>query len=314
LPVEVKCPYPSNGESGLLNLFKSRKSPFYITVTFNKSHDVYNQIQKQIHATGKEKGHLLVHYNDDKGEEETVLVPVPRDQERINELLKKEEEKEAKEEKKTSITAEQKNKKCFEAASKEFEKEFQILMFHNKKVQLEALTKTGEPIVLKYLKPKKSESSLLDKIKKNEGNCCITVTFNKSNSAYSQVQKQIHATGKEQGYLVVHYNNGNGKEETVVVPVPRDDERIGELLKKAEQGEEEVEGEEAEEGEEGEEKKDGEIGGSGGGRGRGRGWRRERRERRGRRRRERRERRGRERGGGRRGGGRGREGERGRRK
>jgi len=263
MPVEVKCPYPSNDESGLLDLFKTRKSQFYITVTFNKSHDVYDQIQKQIHATGKEKGHLAVHYNDDNGKEETIVVSVPKDQDRIDELLKEEEKKE-KTEKKTSKISEKKNKEGFEAARKEFKTEIKILMFHNKKVELEALTNTGEPIVLRYVTPKKGKGSLLDMIKNGKGKFCITITFNKSNKAYNQVQKQIHATKTNQGYLVVHYNNEKDKKETVVVPVPKDMERIDELLKKATEGEEEEEGE-AEEGEEGEEKKEEGKGGSGGG-------------------------------------------------
>jgi len=55
---------------------------------------------------------------------------------------------------------------------------------------------------------------------------------NKKNPAYDQVQKQLDATGADEGYLVVHYNDGGGTEETKVVPVPRDQGRINQLLER----------------------------------------------------------------------------------
>jgi len=223
-------------------MIKIRKSRFYITVTFNKSHNAYNQVQELIHAMGKNKGFLAVHYNDN-GKKETVVVPVPKDQDRIDKLLMEEKEKilwdirylfsfddlephcsDA------SMTGENHEREGFEAASEVLGREIRSLMFHNRKITLDALTKSGEPVVLKCVKPTNNESGLLDMIKEKTNNFCITFTVNKGHYVYKQVQKQIHSTKKKKGYLVIHYNDELGKKKTVVVEVPKDQERIDKLL------------------------------------------------------------------------------------
>jgi len=56
------------------------------------------------------------------------------------------------------------------------------------------------------------------------------ITINKKGRAYDQIQKQIQATNKNKGYLVVYYNDDNGTEESVVFPVPKGEKRIKKLL------------------------------------------------------------------------------------
>jgi len=73
-----------DGESGLLDMIEKRND-FYIT--FNIKSDTYDQIQKQIQATERERGYLVVYYNNDNGTEEDIVLEVPKDEERIIELL-----------------------------------------------------------------------------------------------------------------------------------------------------------------------------------------------------------------------------------
>jgi len=117
-------------------------------------------------------------------------------------------------------------------------------------------------------------------IKERKNNFCITFTVRKGHYVYKQVQKQIHATKKKKGYLVVHYNDELSKESTVVIEVPRDQECIDELLKKEVEGkkksgekkeEEEKKADERKKKKEGEMEKKGEEGGKRGERGRERG-------------------------------------------
>ncbi|KAF6017291.1 hypothetical protein EB796_024398 [Bugula neritina] len=74
----------------------TKRKPFHLTPEgyVNKKSPSYDQVQKQLDATGKDKGYLVAHYNDNKGKEETKVVTVARDQERINKLLEKEKKKE----------------------------------------------------------------------------------------------------------------------------------------------------------------------------------------------------------------------------
>jgi len=111
-PVEGKCPRPRDGESSLSDMAETRKNfPITKDGKINKKSSASDQIQKQIHATGKEKGYLAVHYNDNKGKEETKVVTVQRDQERIdklrtNDTRRKERKMKEKEEKKNKAAAE----------------------------------------------------------------------------------------------------------------------------------------------------------------------------------------------------------------
>ncbi|KAF6037006.1 hypothetical protein EB796_004681 [Bugula neritina] len=93
-PVEVKCPRPRDGESSLSDMAEKRKN-FYFNSDgdVNKKNPAYDQVQKQIDATGADEGYLVVYYNDDEGTEETKVVPVLRDQDRINQLLEREKDK-----------------------------------------------------------------------------------------------------------------------------------------------------------------------------------------------------------------------------
>ncbi|KAF6017057.1 hypothetical protein EB796_024636 [Bugula neritina] len=69
-PVKVTCPRPKETESGLLDMIEQRKDCFVIV---NNKHDAYDQIQKQMHVMCKEKGYLVVYYNNGNGTEEDIV-------------------------------------------------------------------------------------------------------------------------------------------------------------------------------------------------------------------------------------------------